>query len=215
MDVHKIIRRTYVVSDYLYGATTMGKKNFSKWSTRDLLITAVMSLVLAFLSIFLTFFSTIVVMPLGVIPVLAVHELLSIPALLVAYIIRRPGTAILSQTIIAVVSIGFNTWGWLNLAVIVTRGIPLELPFLITKYRKYNLTVLISSITLTGVVSYLALWIPLKIYLLNLNFIILGAIVTIVTSIIYGVFTKVIADSIAKTGVLSNYAIGQNTDEEI
>lgn len=215
MDVHKIIRRTYVVSDYLYGATTMGKKIFSKWSTRDLLITAVMSLVLAFLSIFLTFFSTIVVMPLGVIPVLAVHELLSIPALLVAYIIRRPGTAILSQTIIAVVSIGFNTWGWLNLAVIVTRGIPLELPFLITKYRKYNLTVLISSITLTGVVSYLALWIPLKIYLLNLNFIILGAIVTIVTSIIYGVFTKVIADSIAKTGVLSNYAIGQNTDEEI
>jgi len=215
VDVHKIIRRTYVVSDYLYGATTMGKKIFSKWSTRDLLITAVMSLVLAFLSIFLTFFSTIVVMPLGVIPVLAVHELLSIPALLVAYIIRRPGTAILSQTIIAVVSIGFNTWGWLNLAVIVTRGIPLELPFLITKYRKYNLTVLISSITLTGVVSYLALWIPLKIYLLNLNFIILGAIVTIVTSIIYGVFTKVIADSIAKTGVLSNYAIGQNTDEEI
>ena len=196
----------------------MGKnKNSSiaQWSTRDLLVVAVISLVFGFITIVLTYFYTMLIVPLGPVAMFSLHGLWFIPPLFVIYIVRRPGSALLCQTIMAIISIPFNTWGWMNLLVIITRGLPLELPFFITRYRYFKIPIMMISSVFTGIVAVLVFWIPLKLYSLSLDVQFFVLISAIINSAIFGLVSKLIGDTIAKSGVLSNYDIGENQRHEI
>ncbi len=191
------------------------KKGLAKWSTRDLLVTAVISVVFAVVLLGATYLHTIFIVPLGPLAMFAIHGIWFIPPIFIAYILRRPGAALLSQVMISVVTVAFSPWGWMELPVILTRGLPIELGFLTTRYRNYRLPVLILTSIATGLVAVAVFWLPLKINLLSIEMQLATIAVAAINAGIAGWLAKLLADAIAKTGVLSSYAVGQELQEEV
>ena len=191
------------------------KKGLAKWTTRDLLVTAVISIVFAILLLGATYLYLIFIVPLGPLAMFALNGIWFIPPILIAYILRRPGAALLSQSIISIITVAFSPWGWMELMNILYVGMPVELVFCATRYRNYRLPALMLSSVVTGLVPLPIFWVPLGINLLSIEMQITIIVAAIINAAVAGWLAKLLADAIAKTGVLSSYAIGQERQEEV
>lgn len=152
---------------------------------------------------------------LGTVGMFAVQGLLYMPAILIAYIMRRPGAALIAQTVISLVSAPFHPWGWMELSGILFIGLPIELAFWAIRYRNYRLPVLAVACSLVGFVRIIVLWVPFGINVMGREAQMVIVAITIVGALVTALAAKLLADSIAKTGVLSSYAVGQEQREEI
>jgi energy-coupling factor transport system substrate-specific component len=193
------------------------KNNLINWTTRDLLITATISIVFAIFFMFATYLYMMFILPLGPLAISAVQGMWFIPPIFIAYIIRRPGAVLLIQSIISIIRIPFSPTGWLMLVImnLLLVGIPCELVFLVNRYRNYNISILMIAGIVAGLFCTIAMWIIADVNLLSINIQILIIIVSITTGAISGCASKILADTIAKTGVLSGYAVGQKFQNEI
>ncbi|MCD5413662.1 MAG: ECF transporter S component [Clostridiales bacterium] len=192
-----------------------GKKRIEKWSTSDLLVTAILSIVFAIILLGVTYVYMMIIVPLGPLAMFSLHGIWFIPPILVAYVMRRPGAALLSQIIISLTTVAFSPWGWMELTIIITRGLPIELGFLATRYQNYRVSALMLISIATGLVAVAIFWVPLGINILAHGMQMATVIAAIVNAGIAGWATKMLADSIAKTGVLSNYEVGKEMQEEV
>ena len=128
-----------------------------------------------------------------------------------ALIIRKPGAAIYTETLAAVVSalVG-NTWGgFLTIEAGLVQGLGAELIFLVFAYRRWNLPVAIlagAGAALAGGINNLILWFAgadalfTTIYLVST--IISGAVIA-------GAGSWLIARGLAATGALDRFASGR------
>ena len=191
------------------------RKEINKWDTRDLLITAIISIVFAVLLLGVTYVYMMIIVPLGPLAMFSLHGIWFIPPVFVAYVIRRPGAALLSQTMISVTTVAFSSWGWMELMIVITRGLPIELGFLAMRYRNYSFPALMGISAITGLFAVAIFWVPLGINILSFGMQIATILAAIINAAVAGWVTKMLADTIAKTGVLSNYAVGQEMQEEV
>ena len=128
-----------------------------------------------------------------------------------ALIIRKPGAAIYTETLAAVVSalVG-NTWGgFLTIEAGLVQGLGAELIFLLFFYRRWSLPVAIlagAGAALAGGINNLILWFPgadtlfTTVYLIS----------TVVSgAVIAGLGAWLIARGLAATGALDRFAAGR------
>ncbi|NYF16749.1 energy-coupling factor transport system substrate-specific component [Microbacterium sp. AK009] len=128
-----------------------------------------------------------------------------------ALIIRKPGAAIYTETLAAVVSalVG-NTWGgFLTIEAGLVQGLGAELIFLIFFYRRWSLPVAVLAgmgAALAGGINNLILWYPgsgslfITVYLAS----------TLVSgALIAGALSWLLARGLAATGALDRFAIGR------
>jgi len=135
-----------------------------------------------------------------------------IGGVLVPYVVRRPGAALVGELVAAFVSMLLvNQWGFAVMLSGVVQGLGAEAVFASTRWRKYSLPVLMAAGAVAGVFSilldsyYYGYW---KIY--TTNSIVIGAVFVAISGAVLGGFlSKVIADLLAGTGVLSGLAIGK------
>jgi energy-coupling factor transport system substrate-specific component len=182
------------------------------WSTREIVVGAVLAVAVGVIfwawgQLWATVFAAI--------PFPASYLLVGvwmIGGVLVPYVVRRPGAALVGELVAAFVSMLLVTqWGFAVMLSGVVQGLGAEIVFASTRWRKYSLPVLMTAGAVAGVFSilldsyYYGYW---EIY--TTNSILFGAVFVAISGALLGGFlSKVIADLLAGTGVLSGLAIGK------
>ncbi|NKQ38272.1 MAG: ECF transporter S component [Methanosarcinales archaeon] len=189
--------------------------NLSNWTTRDLLVMASISLVFTIIIIIATYFYMFIIIPLGLIAGGIASGIWAISGIFTMYILRRPGAALFCQLLIGIIQVPFSPFGWMTILLAVILGIPTELAFLSTRYRNFNLFTLMIAGILANVLHMALVIIPLGFIDMEMIMQILIIISVLFGGGMAGLLAKILADAIAKTGVLSGYSIGQEFQEEI
>ena len=102
---------------------------------------------------------------------------------------------------------------WFGPGVILTgliQGAAVELVFLITRYRKFDMKTMIFSAISVAVISFLYHFWESQFYLYPLRISAVMLVVRTISSVIFtGVLATLIGKGLAKTGILKSYPLGQ------
>lgn len=187
------------------------------WATRDAVLVAVLAVVFAFLYIQWT---SIWVVAAGIgsqIGQEAVFGFWLIAGVLASYITRRPGAALVGEFLAALAEVLFGAAAGTPLLVSgIMEGLGAEIVFGARRWRDYSL----KTVLLAGAVAMLVAlpwnWYRLGYFELDPGFLLVLLIVRLLSgAIMSGLLAKVIGDALARTGVLSNFAIGRERQEVV
>ncbi|TDE94117.1 thiamine ABC transporter permease [Occultella glacieicola] len=129
---------------------------------------------------------------------------------LAVYIVRKPGVGVVVEIIAAIVEVVFlaSPVGPMLLLVGLIQGVGAELPFALTRYRRFGWSVFVASgisaalfNLMLGVVRFG--WAGQDFFALRVGLQFASGI------LLCGLLAKVIGDALLRTGVLDNYAIGR------
>ncbi len=128
-----------------------------------------------------------------------------------ALVIRKPGAAIYTETLAAVVSalIGNQWGGFLTLEAGLVQGLGAELVLLIFLYRRFSLPVAVlagAGAALAGGINNLVLWFVGA----DTVFVVVYLVSTVLSgAVVAGLGSWLLARGLAKTGALDRFAIGR------
>jgi energy-coupling factor transport system substrate-specific component len=191
------------------------KTGLKAWTTRDLLFVALIGIVGAILLMGVSYLSTVLI-AVNPIFVSVLAGVYFVNIIMPLYIVRRPGAAILGTIVYGLASAPFHAYGWAISLFSVIFALPVELPFLLTRYRNYRLWVLMAagaaggllSFVMTGLYGdYASLALPVQLITL--------AVYLLSGAFLGGWLAKAVSDALVKTGVLNSFAIVQSQQEEI
>jgi energy-coupling factor transport system substrate-specific component len=138
-----------------------------------------------------------------------------IASVLCAYIVQKPGVAMLAELVASFVEMIFGgQWGVSTLIFGLLQGLGAEVIFAITRYRSYGWM----TVSLAGIAAAI-LSVPIDYYQgymsgLTTGVFILKVVIRLISgAILAGVLGKVLGNLLAKTGVLNNYAIARKDAE--
>ena len=191
----------------------------SKWELKDVIMMAILGVIFAavYLAVFqggLALSTALTPLGLSAFGFEIIYGVWFMAATLAAYIIRKPGVALITELLAAAVELLMGNSG--GLTVVLTgliQGAGAELAFALFRYKKWNLL----SMSLAGILSALFIFCYELYYL---NYIALAPAllaaqlaVRFVSAVVFsGVICKLAGDGLAKTGVVKSYAIGASAD---
>jgi energy-coupling factor transport system substrate-specific component len=180
------------------------------WKTRDIMVTAMIS---AVVGLFLMVWSNLY-MPLqpilGPVGIEVLYGMYFVPGIICMYIIRKPGFSFLGGVIAAIIEILAGSPFGMNILVAgIVQGGASEVVFALKKYEKYDwLTVALSGV-LAAVAIYVRDFFVFGYGAMAPSVLVAMFIVRMISgAILGGGVSKIVADALAKTGVLRNFAIG-------
>jgi len=139
-----------------------------------------------------------------------------IGGVIIAYIVRRPGAALVGELLAALVSLPFSPWGWTVLVSGLVQGLGAEIGFAVFRWRNYSLPVLLLAGALAALGGWIYEYVPYQygalviwMQLATVAFRMLGGVV------LAGLLTKGIVDALSATGVLHAFPGGRERGEEI
>lgn len=176
-------------------------KSKINWSTRDIMVTAILSIVLGLLNIPLTYITSYLMAIPFITPLII--GIGFFPIILVPYIIRKPGSVLLSSLIIMAIGVPFTPYGIIMLGQVLVYGVPLEIVFLLGRYKRFgNLFMMLAGIvvTMVGGILYFLMY-----GLLNMDLTIqcISLVEMIISGAVFaGLLPKWIGEAVFKTGVI-------------
>lgn len=190
----------------------MTGRGFRDWTTKELVIAAVLSVAVGvvFWAWGLLFSAAF-----GSIPFPFSYGLVGLwmmGGLLVPYIIRRPGAALLGELVAAFVSMVIgNQWGILTMASGLVQGLGAELVFAGFRWRRFTGPALYGAAAMAGLFSII-LDIPVQSLPQQFSWtnILIAGVLCIVSSIVLGGFlSQLLGEALARTGVLTGLEISK------
>jgi energy-coupling factor transport system permease protein len=173
------------------------------WSTRDILIVAVTSLVFGFFLIGSTYLYYAVAV-LGPIVYWALNGLWLVPPIFMAYVIRRPGSALLTSLISCLLLIPFTPYGVASLFSGSLFGVLTELSlFLFTRYRAFGWIRLALVGILCGVLLLAITGASFGVFVLAPGVMISVFLSTLVGCVLCALLARALADALARAGVFA------------
>ena len=199
------------------GAAVASSEEIKRWTTWESILTAVLAGVIGILFWVwgLTIWKALDVVKSGV-PGYgrAIRDLFYgfwfLAAILIPYIVRRPGAAVAAEVVAAIISALLGSeWGLTVLISGLVQGGLAEVVFAVRGYREYGLLTLViaSGAAALGswVVDY-AFWYNT----LELHILLLMLVARLISAaLLSGLLGKVIGEALAATGVLDNTALGR------
>ena len=191
-----------------------------KWKLKDILMMAIAAAIFGVIylgNVYLGGAITAALTPLGwgTIGYEPLYGIYFMAAPFVTYIVRKPGIGIIAEIIAAIVEVLLGNW--FGPSVIITgilQGCACELVFLIARYKKWNMPVMMLSGVSVAVISFARHMITESYYLLSVNVWLTMLIIRIISSVIFaGILAKLLADALKKAGVLKGYAISTDAEE--
>jgi energy-coupling factor transport system substrate-specific component len=187
------------------------------WTTRDAVLVAVLAVVFGFL--YMQWVAVwVAAASLGAqIGQEALFGFWLIAGLLASYIIRRPGAALLGEFLAALAEVLFGAAAGTPLLVTgIMQGLGAELVFGARRYRDYSLLTMVVAGAVGMLVALPWNWYRLGYFQLNPGLMVVLLVVRLLSgAIISGGGAKLIGDALAKTGVLSSFAIGRERQEAV
>jgi len=190
--------------------------NLSAWKLKDIILGSLIAVLFAFIcfgTVHLMFFTVIPMLApigLGDIPIEFVFGMFFMSAVFAPYIIRKPGVALVVGTMTGLIQVLMGSaFGTVVVSALV-QGLGAELAFASMGYRKYNWkTVLLAALgaTITSfILAYFrGAWDNVAFWVVGLRF-----TIRLLSALLFsGIIVKLLADRLAKAGVLKSYPIGE------
>lgn len=183
----------------------------SKWRFKEIVVMSALSVVFAVVYLAFLPVGKILVGFFGPIGYDLIFGIWFIVSILAAYIIRKPGAALLSETIAALIEVllGSAAGPMLILSGMI-QGLGAEAVFAATRWKNYSTWVLMAAGAGSAVFSFAYGYFVSGYAALSSSYVI-GMFVTRMISgaLIAGLLGKSLSDSLAQTGVLSSFALGK------
>ncbi|WP_297717843.1 ECF transporter S component [Intestinimonas sp.] len=189
------------------------------WELKDVILMAIFGVV--FSAVYLAVFQgglalSTALTPMGLSPFgfEVIYGVWFMAATLAAYIIRKPGAALVTEVLASAIELLMGNSG--GLTVVLTgaiQGLGAELVFAAFRYKKWDL----GSMSLAGIVSAVFIF-CYELYYLNYialapTLLISQLAVRFISAVVFsGVLCKLAGDALARTGVVKSYAIGAKAD---
>lgn len=133
-------------------------------------------------------------------------------ATLAAYIIRKPGVALVAELLAASIELLMGNTG--GLTVVLTgfiQGLGCELAFALFRYKRWDMLSMAISGMLGATFIFIYELYYLQYYLLAPGMLISQLLVRYASAVLFSaVICKITGDMLAKTGVVKSYALGAN-----
>ena len=200
-------------------STPVQKRRLVNWSTRDILVTAVVGIVFGLFLTGANYVYLFLIAPFGPIVQWSWNGLWFIPPLFMVYVSRKPGSGFLASVIAGLVQIPFTPFAATAVLGGVIFGVIAELTlFIFTRYRSFGFVRMALVGLVSGVILVAALGSLYKIFALDALAVLLTLLATVVGCIVCAVLARVLADAVARTGVFSGMALvahrGAEAEEE-
>ncbi|MDP8923467.1 MAG: ECF transporter S component [Chloroflexota bacterium] len=187
------------------------------WQTRDVVVAAALAVPLGLL--WSIVWGQVWLFAQGILPEfgLLVAGFYIAAGVLVGYVIRRPGAALLGEMIAALIEVPLTPFGPVALWLGLLQGLGVEVVFAATRYRNYSLPIML----LAGTAGALFVVVGYEYAVFGYGSLALGvqvlriAVRLIGGAIFAGLAGKLIGDALARTGVLNNFPIGRARVREI
>ena len=189
------------------------------WELKDIIMMAILGVV--FSAVYLAVFDGGVLLStllapagLGNFSFEIIYGVWFMAATLAAYIIRKPGVALLTEVLASAIELRMGNSGGLTVVLTgVIQGAGAELAFALFRYKKWDLV----SMSLAGMMSAVFIFVYELFYLnyiaLAPTLLIAQLAVRFISAIVFsGVICKLAGDGLAKTGVVKSYAIGAKAE---
>ncbi len=183
----------------------------NSWKLKEIVVMSVLSVVFAVVYLAFLPVGKILVGFFGPIGYDFIFGIWFIVSIIAAYIIRKPGAAFLSETIAATVEVLLgNAVGPILMVTGMIQGLGAESAFAMTRYKRYDLFTLMLAGMMAAVFSFVWGYFLSGFAALSTGYVLAMFIVRIISgALISGVLGKALSDSLAKTGVLSSFALGK------
>lgn len=194
--------------------TRLSDERLRGWSTRDLLIVAAIGVGLGLALIPVIYAGFALRAALGPLATVLYTGLFFLPGLMSLYVVQRPGASIINGLFMALVWIPLTPFGLAVVMPTLVARIGSEVPFLFTRYRSFRLPVLLAGGALAGILALALIYVPFG--YLNLAPVLQVILIVghaIGGALLGGLLAKLLSEAVAKTGVLSAYAIGRERGE--
>jgi energy-coupling factor transport system substrate-specific component len=145
-----------------------------------------------------------------------VYGMWFIAAVLAAYIVQKPGVALLAEMAAAAgEALLGGHWGMQTLVYGFAQGIAVELIFALFVYRNFHVTVLMLAGAMAAVGSFVVQWVVGDLAELTSGVLTSMIIIRLLSgAILGGLLAKLIVDLLVPTGVLNAYALVRNKMEK-
>lgn len=192
-----------------------------KWKLKEIVMLSVISVVAGVLYMAFSLFGyglRNILTPIGLAPISfeLIMGLWYTGSIVAAYIIRKPGAAIMVGIMSAGVEILSGSPGGAKILLVgLMQGAGVEFAFAITRWKSYRLPVLMLSGMTAAIFSFVySLFASGNLALAPWLLITMITIRLISGAIIGGVLSKWISDKLAQTGVLNGYTLGREYREK-
>ncbi|PLR95772.1 ECF transporter S component [Bacillus sp. T33-2] len=182
-----------------------------KWNLREIVVMSALSVVFAI--VYLLFFQVGNVFvglmgPIGYEPIFGIWFIVSIIA---AYIIRKPGAALLAETIAAFVEVLIGNVNGPRLILSgMIQGLGAEVVFAATGWKRYSVWVLMAAGMGSSVFSFIWGYYLSGFTTLSSTYVFWMFVIRLASgAVLAGLLGKYISDNLAKTGVLNGMALGK------
>lgn len=187
------------------------------WKLKDIIMVGFVSIIFAVIYLaavyFASFLSTALT-PFGLAPLgnEFVFGIWFMAATFAAYIIQKPGVAIISEILAALIEVLMgNMYGPIVLVSGLIQGAGAEAVFAAGRYRKFNLATICLAAAGCCVTSFIWGFFRSGFGLLDTKLLLLMFAIRLVSSLIFsGLLCKTMADALARTGLLKSYPLGQS-----
>jgi energy-coupling factor transport system substrate-specific component len=182
-----------------------------QWRTRDFIVAAALAVPLGLIWSFAYGFVWLTAR--GVLPQLGdVFDGFYIAGgVLVGYVIRRPGAALLGEMLAALMELAFTPFGVIVLWLGLLQGLGVELVFLARRYRRFDLPIMLLAGAMGALLVVIGYSYPVEGWLkLAIGVQVLRLVLKLIGgAILAGLVGKLIGDALAQTGVLNNFPIAR------
>jgi energy-coupling factor transport system substrate-specific component len=182
-----------------------------QWRTRDFIVAAALAVPLGLVWSFA--YGIVWVTARGILPQLGdvFDGFYIVAGVLVGYVIRRPGAALLGEMLAALIEIPFTPFGAVVLWLGLVQGLGVEIVFLATRYRRFDLPIMLLAGAMGALVAVLGYSYPAQSWLnLTVDVQLTRLVLKLIGgAILAGLIGKLIGDALAATGVLNNFPIAR------
>lgn len=193
----------------------MEKKN--GWKLKEIILAAMICIVFGVVylaGVYLASFIATALTPVGLAPLgnEIVFGVWFMAATLAGYILQKPGAAIVSEVIAAVIEVLLGNWfGPMVIVAGIIQGAGAELVFAAKHYKKFSGNIMYLAAAGSCVTSFLWSFVRSGYGKFSIPFLVLLFVVRLVSSLLFsGFLCKLLGDSLAKTGLLKGYELGRN-----
>ncbi|WP_424005227.1 ECF transporter S component (plasmid) [Haloarcula salina] len=190
--------------------------SLANWETRDLLVVAALGIVPGLALLPVVFAGFTIRAALGPLATVLNSGLFYLPGLVALYVVRKPGASVLNGIFVGLVWVPLTPFGLAVTIPTIVARIGSEIPFVLSRYGRYDLPVMLASGASAGLLALVIIYVPSSFHTLALPMQV-GLVVGhgLSGAVLSGFLGKLLADRLARTGVLSTYPIAtdvaQNT----
>ena len=197
--------------------------NLYAWKLKDVILVSLLAVLFAIIclsAVYLAMFLTPFLVPfgLGEITIEFFFGIFFFVATFSPYIIRKPGVATITSTLTGVIQIFL---GNPNITVFFSafwQGLGSESAFFLTRYKKFNIATMLLAAFGSMAFSFVLAWYRGIWAELSFGFVAVRFGIRLASALLFaGILAKLLADRLAKAGVLKSYPIGEkylgNIDE--